>query len=91
MCLAIPGEIVEIHERAETGEPAETGESAGDALRTGQVSFAGVVKQVCLAYVPEAQIGDFVLVHAGFAIAQVSEQHARETLACLAQLGEDEP
>ena len=72
MCLAIPGEIVEVLAVAE-----------GD-LAAGRVSFAGVTKQVCLAYVPEACVGDFVLVHAGFAIAQIADDHAREMLAYLA-------
>jgi len=71
MCLAVPGEIVDVVE--------------GD-LRTGRVSFGGVTKQVCLAYVPEAGPGDYVLVHAGFAIAQVSEAHARETIEELSRL-----
>jgi hydrogenase expression/formation protein HypC len=74
MCLAVPGEIVEISD-----EP-------GAGLRTGRVAFGGVTRQVCLAYVPEAQVGDFVLVHAGFAIAQIDEAHAREALAHLAYL-----
>ena len=72
MCLAVPGEILEVVE--------------GD-LRSGRVSFCGVMKQVCLTYVPEAEVGDYVLVHAGFAIARVSEAHARETLEELARLG----
>ena len=68
MCLAIPGEILEIFDVAD-GE-----------LPTGRVSFGGVMKHVCLAYVPEAGVGDYVLVHAGFAIATVGEHHAREML-----------
>jgi hydrogenase expression/formation protein HypC len=74
MCLAVPGKLVEI-----TGE--------GD-LRLGRVDFGGVVRQACLAYLPEAACGDYVLVHVGFAIARIDEQAARETLATLAQLGE---
>jgi hydrogenase expression/formation protein HypC len=74
MCLAVPGKLVEI-----TGE--------GD-LRLGRVDFGGVVRQVCLAYLPEAGWGDYVLVHVGFAIARIDEQAARETLEVLAQLGE---
>lgn len=76
MCLAIPGEIVEVFD--------------GGALRTGRVSFGGIRKEVCLVYVPEADVGDYVLVHAGFAIAQVDEQHARETLAYLSRIEPDE-
>ncbi len=68
MCLALPGEIVALTE----GE-----------LRMGRVSFAGVEKEVCLVYVPEAQIGSFVLVHAGFAIATVSEEHARQVFEAI--------
>ncbi|MGF6812953.1 hydrogenase expression/formation protein HypC [Paraburkholderia sp. Clong3] len=71
MCLAIPGQVLSI---------------AGDEplLRQGRVAFAGIVKEVCLAYVPEAQPGDYVLVHAGFAIAVIDEVQALRTLAYLA-------
>ena len=74
MCLAVPGKLVSI-----TGE----GE-----LRAGDVSFGGVVKQVNLAYVPEAAIGDYVLVHVGFAISVVNEAEAARTLEYLEQIGE---
>ena len=74
MCLAVPGKVVEI-----TGE----GE-----LRMGRVDFSGVTRQACLAYVPEAQIGDYVLVHVGFALSRIDEQAAIETLRALAELGE---
>jgi hydrogenase expression/formation protein HypC len=74
MCLAVPGRLVEI-----TGE----GE-----LRMGRVDFAGVTREACLAYVPEAQLGDYVLVHVGFALSRVDEQAALETLRTLAELGE---
>jgi hydrogenase expression/formation protein HypC len=73
MCLAVPGKVVEI-----TGE----GE-----LRMGKVDFAGVQRQACLAYVPEVQLGDYVLVHVGFAISRIDEQAAQETLATLAEIG----
>jgi len=72
MCLAVPGKVVEI-----TGE----GE-----LRMGKVDFSGVQRQACLAYVPEVQIGDYVLVHVGFAISRIDEQAAHETLAALAEI-----
>jgi len=75
MCLAIPGEILEIFDVAD-GE-----------LPTGRVSFGGVTKHVCLAYVPDAGVGDYVLVHAGFAITTVGERHAREMLDHLSQIG----
>ncbi len=72
MCLAVPGKVVEI-----TGE----GE-----LRMGKVDFSGVQRQACLAYVPEVALGDYVLVHVGFAISRIDEQQARETLAALSEI-----
>ena len=74
MCLAVPGKVVEI-----TGE----GE-----LRMGKVDFSGVQRQACLAYVPEVQLGDYVLVHVGFAISRIDEEQAMETLAALREIGE---
>ena len=76
MCLAVPGEVLEVRE----GE-----------LRMGRVSFGGVVKDVCLAYVPEATLGSYVLVHAGFAIHTVSAEHAREVFETLARFEANEP
>lgn len=72
MCLAIPGEILSVDD--------------GGELRAGRVSFGGLVKEVCLACVPEARQGDFVLVHAGFAITVVSAEHAAEVHAYLASV-----
>jgi hydrogenase expression/formation protein HypC len=69
MCLGIPGKIVGI-----TGE---------DLARTGKVDFDGIVKTVNLAYVPEAIVGDYVIVHVGFAITRLDEQAALDTLAHL--------
>ncbi len=74
MCLAVPGKIVEI---AGEGE-----------LRMGKVDFAGVQRQACLAYVPEVEVGDYVLVHVGFAISRIDEEAAHETLAALREMGE---
>lgn len=73
MCLAIPGQIQNIEE----GEP-----------RKGLVSFGGMVKDVCLAFVPEAQIGDYVIVHVGFAISTVDEAAAQQTLTLYKELAE---
>ena len=74
MCLAVPGKILAV---------------AGEhEFRSGQVSFGGVVKQVSLAYVPEARIGDYVIVHVGFAISVVDEQEAHKTFAYLREMGE---
>jgi hydrogenase expression/formation protein HypC len=73
MCLAVPGKVLSV---------------SGDdpLLRMARVSFGGVVKDVSLAYVPEADVGDYVIVHVGFALNKVDEAEAMETLALLAQL-----
>lgn len=73
MCLAVPGKIVNVD---------------ADPLRMGKVDFSGIVKEVSLAYVPEAGIGDYVLVHAGFAISKVDEAEAGEVLGYLRQLAQ---
>jgi hydrogenase expression/formation protein HypC len=75
MCLAVPGKIVSI-------------ENADSILRSGKVSFAGIIKNINLAYVPEAKIGDYVLVHVGFAISTINEAEAREVFEYLRQMGE---
>ncbi len=74
MCLAVPGKVVEI--------------SGAGELRMGKVDFAGVQREACLAYLPEVGIGDYVLVHVGFAISRLDEQQAMETLAALQEIGE---
>lgn len=73
MCLGIPGEVLSTVEAP---------------LRMGRVAFGQVIKEVCLAYVPEAQPGDFVVVHAGFAISRVDPEGARRVFAYLEELGE---
>ena len=73
MCLGIPGKVISIRE---------------DALPMAQVAFGGIVKEVCLAYVPEAQVGDYVIVHVGFAITRLDEAEAERTLAYLDQIGD---
>jgi len=83
MCLAVPGRIVSI-----TGEDPWT--------RTAKVSFGGVVKEVNLAYLPDAKAGDYVIVHAGFALSQVDEAEALKMFEELSRLaaysdGEGEP
>lgn len=78
MCLAIPGKLIEI-----APDPA--------GVRMGKANFAGIVKQVCLEYIPDANLGDYVLVHVGFALQKVDEAEAERTyqaLADLEQLGE---
>jgi hydrogenase expression/formation protein HypC len=66
MCLGIPGKILDTHD-------------AG-SLRMGRIDYGGVVKEACLAYVPEAKPGDWVIVHAGFALNVLSPEDAQETL-----------
>jgi hydrogenase expression/formation protein HypC len=78
MCLAVPGKILSI-------------EGDDPLLRQGRIEFAGIVKQANLAYVPEARPGDFVLVHAGFAIALIDEAQALATLAWLAEALREDP
>ena len=74
MCLAVPGQLLSI-------------EGDDPLTRQGRVSFAGLVMQANLAYVPDARIGDYVLVHAGFAIAVIDQTEALKTLDYLAELG----
>jgi len=74
MCLGIPGKVIEIHEQ--------------DSLPMGKVEFGGITKDICLAYVPEAQVGNYVLVHAGFAISIIDEDDAHESLSYIAQIQE---
>jgi hydrogenase expression/formation protein HypC len=75
MCLAVPGKIVSIN----NDEPL---------LRMGRVSFGGLIKQVSLAYVPSAQIDDYVIVHAGFALSIIDENEAQQTLDYFLQIDE---
>ena len=75
MCLAIPGKIESI--------------SGGDPLsRMGRINFGGVVKEASLAYVPEVKIGDYVIVHVGFALSKVDEAKAQKVFEYLKQMGE---
>jgi hydrogenase expression/formation protein HypC len=73
MCLAVPGRVVSLHEQ--------------DGQEMAQVDFGGVRKEVCLAYVPDAQVDDYVIVHVGFAIQRLDEQSAQDTLATFERLG----
>jgi len=74
MCLAVPGKIVSIQ-----GE---------DFARTARVDFGGIVKEVSLAYVPEAKVDDYAIVHVGFAISLIDEAEALRSLEYLRQMGE---
>jgi len=73
VCLAVPGRIISIADGAGLD-------------RSGRVSFGGVVKEVNLAFVPEAAVGDYVMVHVGFAISRVDEREAEQIFAYLAQM-----
>ncbi len=75
MCLGVPGKITQI----------EQGSALGLAM--GKVSFGGIAKDVCLAYVPEAQVGDYVIVHAGFALNCIDEAEAMEVFKLLREMG----
>ena len=77
MCLGIPGKVIEIRDEA--------------GLAMGRVDFGGVRKDACLAYLPELQIGDYVIVHVGFAISRVDEVEALRTLEILATMGVLDP
>jgi len=81
MCLGIPGKIIHI---------------SGDDLfyRMGKIDFGGIQKEISLAYVPEAKVGDYVIAHAGFAISIIDEEEARQVFAYLQemeQLAEETP
>ena len=73
MCLAIPGKVAEIQQK--------------EGVRTGRVLFGGIVREACLDFVPEANVGDYVMVHVGFAISVVDKQEAERTYALLESMG----
>ena len=74
MCLAVPGKVLTV--------------TGNDIDRAGRVSFGGIVKEVSLAYVPAARVGDYVLVHVGFAISVMDEAEATQVFKYLKQIGE---
>ena len=73
MCLAVPGRVQQIYEESGT--------------RMGKVDFGGVIKDVCLEFLPEIEVGNYAIVHVGFAISRVDEQSARQTLQTFEELG----
>lgn len=73
MCLAIPGRVEDI--------------TTDGSIRMGRVNFGGVVKSVCLEYVPKIEVGDYTIVHVGFAISKIDEQSAQTTLATFREMG----
>ncbi len=74
MCLGIPGKIVEIYEKG--------------GLKMARVDFGGVFREACLDYVPEARVGEYCIIHVGFAISLLDENEARETLNLLKQVSD---
>ncbi|ASV73188.1 [NiFe] hydrogenase metallocenter assembly protein HypC [Thermogutta terrifontis] len=80
MCLGVPGKIIQKYDR--------------EGLPYAQVDFGGIAKEICLAYVPEAEVGEYVIVHVGFAISRLDEAEAMEQLALLREMeaaGEESP
>ena len=73
MCLGVPGKIVEVYE--------------SNGLQMAKVDFGGVFREACLSYVPEATIGEYCIIHVGFAISLLSEKDAMETLELLKEMG----
>ncbi len=73
MCLGVPGKVIEVYER--------------HGVKMGKVDFSGIVKEVCLAYVPDIEVGEYTIVHVGFAITQLDEESAQETLALFEEMG----
>ena len=72
MCLGVPAKIVEVYKK--------------DGLQMARVDFGGVMRETCLAYVPEAKVGEYCVIHVGFAISLMNEEEAQETLALLKQI-----
>jgi len=75
MCLGVPGKVLSIDENVL-------------GMTMGTVSFGGIKKEVCLAYVPEVRVGEYVIVHVGFAISTIDENEAQEVFRTLAEMGE---
>jgi len=74
MCLGIPGKIIEIYER--------------NSLPMAKIDFGGISKEACLAYTPEAKVGQYALIHVGFALSIMNEEEAQETLALLREMSD---
>ncbi|HEU0293041.1 MAG TPA: HypC/HybG/HupF family hydrogenase formation chaperone [Anaerolineales bacterium] len=72
MCLGVPGKVIELYQ--------------ANGMMMGRVDFGGVVREACLEYLPDIQVGDYTIVHVGFGISRLNEQEARETLELLRQM-----
>ena len=76
MCLAVPGKITDIY--------------VSNGLLMGKIDFGGVVREACLTYVPEAKLGDYTIIHVGFALNLIDEKEALETLALLDEISKQD-
>lgn len=74
MCLAIPGKVISVEQ--------------SNGLRSGRIQFGGIVRQASLDFVPEAEVGDYVMVHVGYAISRVDEAEAQRTYELLEEMGD---
>lgn len=72
MCLGVPGKVIELYQT--------------NGMKMGKVDFGGVVREACLEYLPDIQLGDYTIVHVGFGISRLDEKEARETLELLQQM-----
>lgn len=77
MCLAVPGQVIQLDE-------------SNPDLKMAKVSFGGIHKDVCVEFLPDVKLGDYVLVHVGFALNKIDEKEAEETLKILREMGETE-
>jgi hydrogenase expression/formation protein HypC len=73
MCLGVPGKITEIYD--------------ANGIKMGKIDFGGIVKEACLEYIPDADIGEYAIIHAGFAITRLNEEEALKTLAMFQEMG----
>jgi hydrogenase expression/formation protein HypC len=76
MCLGIPGKITDVYQK--------------DSLRMAKIDFGGIIKEACLEYTPDAKVGDYALIHVGFAISLMDEEEAQETLKLIREVVESE-
>ncbi len=72
MCLGIPGKVVELYQ--------------ANGIKMGKVDFGGVIKEACLEYLPDIQVGDYTIIHVGFGISQLDEEEAHQTLSLLREM-----
>jgi len=72
MCLAVPGKVIELYQV--------------DGMKMARIDFGGVVREACMAYLPDIQVGEYTIVHVGFGISKLDEEEAQETLQMLAEM-----